>query len=63
MGAKIKVPKRRRSAPIQRTPAMRAGIQTAKEGEKMPPLPALKRILYKPWLFHGIPLWGKLQGR
>ena len=28
-----------------------------------PRLPNLSRILYQPWLFHGTPMWGKLQGR
>lgn len=26
-------------------------------------LPDLARILYRPWLFHGTPVWEKLQGR
>ncbi|MFD2740501.1 hypothetical protein ACFSUD_13015 [Sulfitobacter aestuarii] len=28
-----------------------------------PHLPDLARILYQPWLFHGTPMWAKLQGR
>jgi hypothetical protein len=28
-----------------------------------PHLPDLPRILYQPWLFHGTPMWAKLQGR
>ncbi len=28
-----------------------------------PYLPDLSRILYQPWLFHGTPMWAKLQGR
>lgn len=28
-----------------------------------PHLPDLARILYQPWLFHGTPVWAKLQGR
>jgi len=28
-----------------------------------PRLPNLSRILYQPWLFHGTPMWSKLQGR
>ncbi len=30
---------------------------------RAPPLPDLSRVLYQPWLFHGTPLWAKLQGR
>lgn len=28
-----------------------------------PYLPNLARVLYQPWLFHGTPMWAKLQGR
>ncbi len=28
-----------------------------------PHLPDLARVLYQPWLFHGTPMWAKLQGR
>lgn len=60
---RITVPKRRRLAPLERTPAMRAGIHQAPIGDEEPKLPDLSRVLYQPWLFHGTPLWSKLQGR
>jgi hypothetical protein len=59
----VEVPQERRLTPILRTPAMRAGIHEVDREEKAPSLPDLSRILYQPWLFHGTPLWGKLQGR
>ena len=59
---RLVVPKRRRLAPLERTPAMRAGIQEIQPGEDAaPPEPAW--VLYKPWLLHGTPLWSKLGGR
>lgn len=60
---RIKVPKRRRLAPVKRTPAMRAGIHHVPAAESQPKLPDLSRLLYLPWLFYGTPLWAKLQGR
>jgi hypothetical protein len=60
---RITVPKRRRLAPIERTPAERAGIHASPIDSKQAKLPDLSRILYQPWLFHGTPLWAKLQGR
>jgi hypothetical protein len=62
-GTRIEVPKRRRAAPLQRTPAMRAGIHRETDDGAAPLLPNLSRVLYQPWLFHGTPLWAKLQGR
>lgn len=59
---RIEVPKRRRLAPVKRTPAMRAGIHHVKPGPDNPKPPNLARVLYQPWLFHGTPLWRKLQG-
>jgi hypothetical protein len=60
---RITVPKRRRLAPVKRTPAMRAGIHAGSIGDEDPKLPDLTKLLYQPWLFHGTPLWAKLQGR
>jgi hypothetical protein len=60
---RIVLPKRRRLAPVKRTPAMRAGLHQVKPGEDRPKPPDLSRVLYKPWFFHGTPLWAKLQGR
>ncbi|WP_295045235.1 hypothetical protein [uncultured Paracoccus sp.] len=60
---RIEVPKRRRRAPLKRSPAMRAGIQSVKPDNENPKLPNLAKVLYQPWIFHGTPLWGRLQRR
>ncbi len=60
---RITVPKRRRLTPIERTPAERAGILASPKEGVQPKVPDVSRILYQPWLFHGTPLWAKLQGR
>lgn len=60
---RIKVPKRRRRAPLKRSPAMQAGIPQVKPDNENPKLPNLAKVLYQPWLFHGTPLWSKLQDR
>ena len=60
---RIEVPKRRRRAPVRRTPAMRAGIHCVAEGEENPAMPNLSRVPYQPWLLHGTPLWAKLKVR
>lgn len=59
----VEVPQERRLTPILRTPAMRAGIHEVDPEDKTPAPPDLSRVLYQPWLFHGTPLWSKLQGR
>jgi hypothetical protein len=59
----IEVPQERRLTPILRTPAMRAGIHEVDPEARSPALPDLSHVLYQPWLFHGTPLWAKLQGR
>ena len=60
---RISVPQRRRYSPTRRTPAMRAGIHLVPGTVAEPKVPDLTRVLYKPWLFHGTPLWAALQGR
>ena len=60
---RIRVPKRRRLTPIERRPAERGGILASPKEGVEPKVPDLSRILYQPWLFHGTPLWAKLQGR
>jgi hypothetical protein len=76
---RITVPQRRTAPKERSTPAMRLGIVSPSrprplpEGEERrkpdrrqddrPFLPDLSRILYQPWLFHGTPMWAKLQGR
>lgn len=60
---RIEVPKRRRAAPLKRTPAMRAGIVKVDPADETPRVPELNKVLYRPWLFYGTPLFGKLEGR
>ena len=60
---RIEVPKRRRRAPVRRTPAMRAGIHRVADGDDDPAPPDPSRMLYQPWLLHGTPLWAKLRVR
>jgi hypothetical protein len=54
----IKIPKRRAAAPVMRTPAMRLGADTPRDKAPDP-----RRVLYRPWLFHGTPLWRKFETR
>lgn len=41
----------------------KAGKKKDRRRDDRPNLPDLSRILYQPWLFHGTPMWAKLQGR
>ncbi len=59
----ITVPKRREQAPILRTPAMRLGLSRVRDKASSQQAPDPRRILYRPWLFHGTPLWKKFEGR
>ena len=54
----VQVPKRRSTAPVMRTPAMRLGAADEKDKAPDP-----RRVLYRPWLFHGTPLWRKFETR
>lgn len=54
----VKVPKRRSTTPVMRTPAMRLGAASEKDKAPDP-----RRVLYRPWLFHGTPLWRKFETR
>ena len=38
-------------------------VKSERRRDDRPYLPDLSRILYQPWLFHGTPMWAKLQGR
>jgi hypothetical protein len=59
---KIVVEKRRAKKPIHRTPAMRHGIQEEERDRKGKLImPSLHRILYRPWLYAGTPIWDKLE--
>lgn len=57
-GEVVQIPKRRTTAPVMRTPAMRLGADTHRDKAPDP-----RRLLYRPWLFHGTPLWRKFETR
>lgn len=59
----VKVEKRRKAAPILSTPAVRLGADKRPKGADMEKAPDPRRILYRPWLFHGTPLWRKFETR
>jgi hypothetical protein len=54
----VQIPKRRSTHPVMRTPAMRLGADSEKNKAPDP-----RRVLYRPWLFHGTPLWRKFETR
>lgn len=63
-GSDVVVPiaRRRSRRPIRRTPAMRMGIQEErhdKNGNLV--MPSLHRVLYRPWLYWGTPVWDKIE--
>lgn len=59
----IQVQKRRQEAPVLRTPAMRMGLQAApKPGARAAGIDP-HRVLYRPWLYYGTPLWTKFESR
>lgn len=60
---KMKVRKRRAKTPVLRTPAMRLGADPVAKDSKQPRSPDPRRILYRPWLFHGTPLWRRFESR
>lgn len=51
----LKKKKRRDSATILSTPAIRLGADKRSKGADMEKAPDLRRVLYLPWLFHGTP--------
>lgn len=46
---------------IDGEPATKSKVDRRRDDR--PHLPNLSRILYQPWIFHGTPMWAKLQGR
>lgn len=54
---RIEIEARRRLTPIKTTPAMRLGLHKSRK------MPEPHRVLYKPWLYYGTPLWEKFEGR
>ena len=62
LGIVVEVEKRRTRQPVKRTPAMRPGIQEErrdKNGRVI--MPSLLRVLYRPWLYAGTPVWDKFE--
>lgn len=62
IGTVVQVEKRRSRQPVKRTPAMRLGIQEErrdKDGRLI--MPSLLRVLYRPWLYAGTPVWDKFE--
>ncbi len=59
----VEIEKRRSSTPVKRTPAMRLGIQEERAHPKSGRLvmPSLHRVLYRPWIFYGTPIWEKFE--
>ncbi|MBP1805317.1 hypothetical protein [Rubellimicrobium aerolatum] len=50
--------------PLYRTPAMRLGIQEVKHGRTGRLIvPSLHRVLYRPWLYWGTPVWNTFENR
>lgn len=60
---KVKAPKQRKLAPIQSTPAIRLGADARRMTSTTRATPDPRRILYRPWLYHGTPLWKKFETR
>ena len=59
----IEVPKLASTSPTIRKPAMRLGADPAKPNGQARKAPDPGRVLYRPWLFHGTPLWRKFEDR
>lgn len=61
----VVVPKQRKTAPKRSTPAQRLGMTVIPPTgeEPLDRAPALHDALYRPWLYHGTPLFEKLEER
>lgn len=59
----IEVPKRATTSPVMLTPAMRLGADSVKANGRTRKAPDPRRVLYRPWLYHGTPLWKKFETR
>jgi len=59
----IEVPKVATKLPVMLTPATRLGADPEKPNGRKRKEPDPRRILYRPWLYHGTPLWRKFEDR
>lgn len=59
----VEVPKRVTTTPVMLTPAMRLGADPAPRNGRQRKEPDVRRVLYRPWLYHGTPLWRKFEDR
>ena len=59
----VEVPQRRKTTPVEDTPAMRLGADTRRMTELTRKAMDPRRVFYRPWLFHGTPLWKKFEER
>lgn len=59
----IEVPKLATTSPVMLTPAMRLGADPEKANGRPRKAPDPRRVLYRPWLYHGTPLWRKFEDR
>lgn len=61
--ARIKAPRPRKRVSIKRTPTMRLGLRPRLGRAGAAASPDLHRVLYRPWLFHGAPIWTRFEAR
>lgn len=59
---RLTVPKQRQRVSIKQTPEMRLGLQSRFRSATPCEAPDLHRVLYKPSLLHGTPIWTRLEG-
>ena len=59
----VKVPKRRAVAPVLSTPASRLGVDVRSGSKSAEKALDPRRVFYRPWLFHGTPLWKRFETR
>jgi hypothetical protein len=61
--ATVEVPQVRKITPILDTPALRLGVDARRMTDLTRKAMNPRRVLYRPWLFHGTPLWKKFETR
>lgn len=60
----VRMAKRQVRKPVHRTPAMRLGIQRIEQDRHGAlVMPSLHRVLYRPWIYWGTPVWDKMENR